>query len=91
LYRWLDTLVHLLRGNIGSGVFAMGEAFMHAGLLVAPLLTLFLAVACVHSQHILVSLFINFVFSPLLYIQIAILIIILAKLRQKSGEKVSAK
>ncbi|XP_059487418.1 proton-coupled amino acid transporter-like protein CG1139 isoform X2 [Neocloeon triangulifer] len=52
---WCETLLHLLRGNVGSGVFAMGDAFHHAGLLVAPVLTLLLAVACVHSQHILLK------------------------------------
>lgn len=46
--------MHLLRGNVGSGVFAMGDAFHHAGIVVAPVLTLLLAAACVHSQHILV-------------------------------------
>ncbi|XP_071446204.1 proton-coupled amino acid transporter-like protein acs [Hetaerina americana] len=51
----LETLIHLLRGNIGSGMMAMGDAFRHAGLMVASILTLFLAVVCVHSQHILVN------------------------------------
>ncbi|XP_067003603.2 proton-coupled amino acid transporter-like protein pathetic isoform X2 [Anabrus simplex] len=50
---YLETLTHLLRGNIGSGMMAMGDAFKHAGLLVGPLVTLFLGVVCVHSQHIL--------------------------------------
>ncbi|CAB3359036.1 Hypothetical predicted protein [Cloeon dipterum] len=52
---WCETLLHLLRGNVGSGVFAMGDAFHNAGLIVGPILTLLLAVACVHSQHILLK------------------------------------
>ncbi|KAK7791681.1 hypothetical protein R5R35_002051 [Gryllus longicercus] len=52
---YLETLTHLLRGNIGSGLFAMGDAFRNAGLLLAPAVTLFLGVICVHSQHLLLN------------------------------------
>jgi amino acid permease len=45
---------------VGSGVFAMGDAFHHAGIVVAPVLTLLLAAACVHSQHILVTYLLYF-------------------------------
>ncbi|XP_076248738.1 proton-coupled amino acid transporter 2 isoform X3 [Calliopsis andreniformis] len=41
--------------NVGSGIFALGDAFKHAGLLLAPPLTIFLGVICVHAQHILVN------------------------------------
>ena len=47
--------MHILKGNIGSGVFAMGDAMKNGGLIAAPILTLLLGVICVHSQHILVS------------------------------------
>lgn len=47
--------MHLLRGNIGSGVFAMGDGFKNGGLFLAPVLTLFIGVVSVHSQHILVK------------------------------------
>lgn len=46
--------MHLLRGNIGSGVFAMGDGFKNGGLLLAPILTLCIGMVSVHSQHILV-------------------------------------
>lgn len=49
--------MHILKGNIGSGVFAMGDAFKNGGLLLSPILTLLLGIICVHSQHILVSLY----------------------------------
>lgn len=50
---YLETLMHLLRGNIGSGLFAMGNAFKNCGLVLAPILTLTLGFICVHSQHLL--------------------------------------
>ncbi|KAG4068669.1 hypothetical protein HA402_002360 [Bradysia odoriphaga] len=50
---YLETITHLLRGNIGSGVFAMGDGFKNGGLFLAPVLTLLIGVVSVHSQHIL--------------------------------------
>lgn len=55
-YRYLETMMHLFKGNVGSGIFALGDAFKHAGLLLAPPLTMFLGVICVHAQHILVRI-----------------------------------
>lgn len=49
-------MMHLFKGNVGSGIFALGDAFKHAGLLLAPPLTMFLGVICVHAQHILVRI-----------------------------------
>lgn len=53
--RFLETLIHLLKGNIGSALFAMGDAFHNAGLIAAPAIALFLGVICVYAQHMLVS------------------------------------
>lgn len=53
----MESLTHLLRGNIGSGLMAMGDAYKNGGLLLAPVLTLFLGIVCVHCQHVLVSTF----------------------------------
>lgn len=47
-------MMHLFKGNVGSGIFALGDAFKNAGLLLAPPLTIFLGIICVHAQHILV-------------------------------------
>lgn len=52
---FLETLIHLLKGNVGSGMFAMGDAFRNAGLIASPLITLLLGVICVYSQHMLLS------------------------------------
>ncbi|XP_023289465.1 proton-coupled amino acid transporter 1 isoform X2 [Orussus abietinus] len=51
---YLETLMHLFKGNVGSGIFALGDAFKNAGILLAPPLTIFLGIICVHAQHILV-------------------------------------
>lgn len=53
-FRFLETLTHILKGNIGSGVFAMGDAFKNGGLILGSILTLILGIICVHSQHMLV-------------------------------------
>ncbi|XP_032308163.1 proton-coupled amino acid transporter 1 [Drosophila ananassae] len=52
---YLETIVHLFKGNIGPGLFAMGDAFKNGGLLVAPFLTVLIAVMCIHCQHVLVA------------------------------------
>ena len=52
---YVETLMHHFKGNVGSGMFALGDAFKNAGLLLAPPLTIFLGVICIHAQHILVS------------------------------------
>ncbi|KAJ6637549.1 Proton-coupled amino acid transporter-like protein [Pseudolycoriella hygida] len=52
---YLESLMHLLKGNIGSGVFAMGDAFKNGGIILGTLLTLYLGLICVHCQHILLN------------------------------------
>lgn len=52
---YAETLTHLLKGNIGSGMFAMGDAFQNAGIVVAPIAVIILGVICVHCQHLLLS------------------------------------
>lgn len=51
---YFQTLVHLLKGNIGTGCFAMAEAVKNSGLIVGPILILLIAVICVHVQHMLI-------------------------------------
>jgi solute carrier family 36 (proton-coupled amino acid transporter) len=48
-------MMHLLKGNVAAGLFALGDAFKNCGILLAPVLTVALGIVCVHSQHILVS------------------------------------
>lgn len=52
---FLETLIHLFKGNVGPGCLAMGNATKNGGLIVAPILTLLIGVACVHVQHILLN------------------------------------
>ncbi|XP_035789375.1 proton-coupled amino acid transporter-like protein pathetic isoform X1 [Anopheles albimanus] len=52
---YLETLMHLFKGNIGTGCYAMGDAFRNGGLLLATTLTLFLGFVCVHCQHVLLN------------------------------------
>lgn len=49
-----ETLIHMLKGNIGPGAFSMGDAFKNGGIILSPILTLFISLISVHNQHILV-------------------------------------
>lgn len=50
---YLETLMHLFKGNVGPGCFAMADAIKNGGLILGPILTLLLGIICVHAQHIL--------------------------------------
>ena len=50
-----DTMIHLLNGNIGTGILAMPQAFKNAGLYVGLFGTLFMGFVCTHSMNILVQ------------------------------------
>lgn len=52
---YVETLMHLFKGNVGPGCFAMADAVKNGGLILAPILTLFLGIICVHAQHILLN------------------------------------
>lgn len=47
------TLMNLFKGNVGTGCYAMAEAFMNGGIIVGPILTLIIAVICIHTMHLL--------------------------------------
>lgn len=50
-----DTMVHLLKGNIGTGILAMPDAFRNAGWVVGIFGTLLMGAICTHCMHMLVG------------------------------------
>lgn len=51
----VDTMIHLLKGNIGTGILAMPDAFKNAGLYVGLIGTMIMGVVCTHCMHMLVG------------------------------------
>lgn len=47
--------MHLFKGNLGSGLFAMGDAMKNGGIVLGPAAIIFLGLICTHCQHLLVS------------------------------------
>lgn len=50
-----ETMMHILKGNIGTGVLAMPEALKHSGLAFGTIGLLLIGVVCVHCMNLLVS------------------------------------
>lgn len=50
-----ETLIHLLKGSLGSGILAMPLAFANAGLWFGLISTIVIGVICTYSVHILVK------------------------------------
>lgn len=48
-------MIHLLKGNIGTGILAMPDAFRNAGLIVGLFGTLIMGAICTHCMHMLVK------------------------------------
>ena len=51
----METLIHLLKGNIGTGLLAMPDAIKNSGLLVGTVGLMVIAIICVHCMHILIN------------------------------------
>lgn len=51
----LETMVHLLKGNIGPGILALPQAFMNAGLWVGAAGIMILGGTCIMGKHMLLS------------------------------------
>lgn len=47
-------MIHLLKGNVGTGILAMPDAFRNAGLVLGTIGTLIMGVICTHCMHMLV-------------------------------------
>lgn len=54
-FRDMDTLIHLLKGSLGSGILAMPLAFAHAGLFLGLVCTFAIGFICTYCVHILVK------------------------------------
>ncbi|KAL0852335.1 hypothetical protein ABMA28_000538 [Loxostege sticticalis] len=50
----MDTLIHLLKGSLGSGILAMPMAFMNAGLYFGLVATFAIGGICTYCVHVLV-------------------------------------
>ncbi|XP_029171872.1 proton-coupled amino acid transporter-like protein CG1139 isoform X2 [Nylanderia fulva] len=50
----LETLVHLLKGSLGTGILAMPNAFGNSGYLVGIVATVIIGVLCTYCLHILI-------------------------------------
>ena len=54
-YRSCDAIVHLLKGNIGTGILAMPDGIKNSGLLVGTIGLVILSIFCVTCMHMLVK------------------------------------
>lgn len=50
-----DTLIHLLKGSLGTGILAMPKAFYNAGYLVGGIGTVIIGIICTYCIHLLIK------------------------------------
>lgn len=49
-----DTIFHMLKGNVGTGILAMPDAIKNSGLVVGSVGLILMSVICIHCMHLLV-------------------------------------
>jgi len=49
-----ETLIHLLKASLGTGILAMPQAFYYAGLLNGIIATILVSIVCTYCSYILV-------------------------------------
>jgi hypothetical protein len=59
LYRNCDTLTHLLKASLGTGILSMPAAFKASGLVLGIFATIVVSIICTHCAYILVSIQVN--------------------------------
>lgn len=50
-----ETLMHIIKANIGTGILAMPLAFKHGGLVLSSISLWIIAIVCVHCMHMLLN------------------------------------
>lgn len=51
----MDTLTHLLKASLGTGILAMPLAFSYSGYITGIFATIFTAIICTHCAYVLVK------------------------------------
>lgn len=51
----METLFHLLKGSLGTGILAMPMAFYHSGYLLGVIATVLIGLLCTHCIHMLIK------------------------------------
>lgn len=52
---YFDTLIHLLKASLGTGILAMPSAFKNAGYVVGTLGTVIIGILCTYTIHLLIT------------------------------------
>lgn len=55
VFRNMETLIHLLKGSLGTGILAMPNAFSNSGWLVGIIGTLLIGLLCTYCIHVLIK------------------------------------
>lgn len=54
-YRNTETLIHLLKGSLGTGILAMPQAIYHAGYIIGSIGTVAIGLLCVYNMQMLLQ------------------------------------